>query len=92
MSIIVNETDNTLYGTRVADTDNIVFIPGSAITGTNEPTLYTSYNDFVGNHGDRSRRGCRNSGLWQEEEEQLREKSIKSYRKLKESDFPISYW
>lgn len=52
MSIIVNETDNTLYGTRVADTDNIVFVPGSAITGTSEPTLYTSYNDFVSNHGD----------------------------------------
>lgn len=52
MSIIVNETDNTLYGTRVADTDNIVFIPGSAITGTNKPTLYTSYSDFVSNHGD----------------------------------------
>ena len=52
MSIIVNETDNTLYGTRVADTDNIVFIPGSAITGPSEPTLYTSYNDFISNHGD----------------------------------------
>lgn len=52
MSIIVNETDNTLYGTRVADTDNIVFIPGSAITGTSKATLYTSYNDFVSNHGD----------------------------------------
>lgn len=52
MSIVVNETDNTLYGTRVADTDNIVFIPGSAITGTSEPTIYTSYNDFVNSHGD----------------------------------------
>ena len=52
MGIIVNETDNTLYGTRVADTDNIVLIIGSAITGTDEPTLYTSYNDFVNNHGD----------------------------------------
>lgn len=57
MSIVVNETDNTLYGTRVADTDNIVFVPGSAITGTSEPTLYTSYSDFVSNHGDHGTEG-----------------------------------
>lgn len=62
MSIIINETDNTLYGTRTADTDNIVFIPGSAITGPSDPTLYTSYNDFIKNCGDH---GCEGSLTWE---------------------------
>lgn len=62
MSIVINEKDNTLYGTRTADTDNIVYVPGSAITGPSDPTLYTSYNDFVKNCGDH---GCEGSLTWE---------------------------
>ena len=62
MSIVINETDNTLYGSRNADTDNIVYIPGSAITGPSEPTLYTSYNDFITSCGDH---GCEGSLTWE---------------------------
>lgn len=61
MAINITETDNTLYGTRSADSDNIVYIPGSAITGPNTPTLYKSYNEFIKNHGDH---GCEGSITW----------------------------
>lgn len=62
MSIVINEVDNTLYGNSSADTDNYVFIPGSAITGRyDEPVELTNYNDFVKNFGDH---GCEGSITW----------------------------
>lgn len=47
-SINIKEVDYTVFSSVENNTDNIVFIPGPAITGpANEPTVCTSYNEFV---------------------------------------------
>ena len=54
-SINIKEVDNTIYRSTENSTNNIVFIPGAAITGpNNEPTLCESYNDFVTKFGSTS--------------------------------------
>lgn len=51
-SINIKEIDNTIFSSVENDSDNIVFIPGAAITGpNNEPTLCTSYNEFITKFG-----------------------------------------
>lgn len=51
-SINIKEVDNTVFSSGNNNTDNIVFIPGAAITGpANTPTLCESYNDFVSKFG-----------------------------------------
>lgn len=51
-SINIKEVDYTVFSSVQNSTDNIVLIPGPAITGpANEPTLCTSYNDFVAKFG-----------------------------------------
>lgn len=47
------EIDKSLFRSRTSDNNNIVFVPGSAITGLpNTPVLLESYNDLVSNYGD----------------------------------------
>jgi len=51
----INETDNTIYRNVVSEDDNIVLIPGVAITGpTDVPVLCTSYIDFINTFGRQS--------------------------------------
>lgn len=51
-SINIKEVDYTVVSSSENNTDNIVFIPGPAITGpANEPTLCNSYNEFVTKFG-----------------------------------------
>ena len=61
-SIKITETDRTLYGLNEATSDNIVYVPGPAITGpANEPTLLNSYDELVSTFGDK---GCEDSLSW----------------------------
>lgn len=51
--VTIKETDNTIYGLTQATNNNIVFIPGNAITGPTEATVVASKQDFIrlyGNH------------------------------------------
>lgn len=50
-SITINEKDNTLYNVSQNSSDNIVYVIGSSITGTTEPTLCRNYNEFVAEFG-----------------------------------------
>lgn len=51
-SITIRETDNTVYGLSTVTSDNIVFIPGAAITGpSDKPTLLGSAEDFINKFG-----------------------------------------
>jgi len=51
-SINIQETDNTVYGLSTVTNDNIVFIPGSAITGpSDEPVLIGSGAEFISKFG-----------------------------------------
>lgn len=54
-TININETDKTLYGLNENVSDNVVYVPGNAITGpSSSPVLLTSYSEFVnkfGSHG-----------------------------------------
>lgn len=54
-TININETDRTLYGLNENVSDNVVYIPGNAITGpSSSPVLLTSYSEFInkfGSHG-----------------------------------------
>lgn len=61
-SITIRETDNTLYGLSNVNSDNIVYVPGSAITGPYDaPVLLGSYQDLIDNFGDH---GCEGSYSW----------------------------
>lgn len=51
-SIYIRETDNTIYGLSTVNSDNIVFVPGSATTGPSDnPILIGSVEEFVNTFG-----------------------------------------
>lgn len=51
-NINIYETDNTTYGYNTVNNNNIVFIPGLAVTGPYDaPVLCTSYKQFVNTFG-----------------------------------------
>ena len=50
-SITINEKDNTLYNVSQNSSDNIVYVIGSATTGTTEPKLCRNYNEFIAEFG-----------------------------------------
>lgn len=50
-SVIINEIDRTLYNATTNTSDNIVYVPGIAVTGPNEPTLIRSYSAFLDTFG-----------------------------------------
>lgn len=52
-SIKINEIDSTVVNPIVDDSDNIVYVPGNAITGpSGVPTLCKTYDDFIGLFGE----------------------------------------
>lgn len=50
--INIKEIDNTVITDVATPTDNVVFVPGTAITGPSEPTLCRTYEDFVATFGN----------------------------------------
>lgn len=55
MAVInIAEIDNTTYTQRDVAVDNTVFVPGTAITGPDEPTFVKSFDEFIKLFGDKS--------------------------------------
>lgn len=54
--INITETDNSQYNIDEITDDNIVYCPINAICGTYEPTLITSYEQFISTYGNT---GCK---------------------------------
>ena len=50
-NVIINEIDRTIYNVTTNDSDNIVYVPGIAITGPSEPTLIRDYYTFLETFG-----------------------------------------
>jgi len=52
-AILIREIDNTIYNVIKDVSDNVVFIPGLAITGPyDDSVLCTTYEDFIATFGD----------------------------------------
>lgn len=62
-AININENDNSSFGLTTATSDNVVYIPGSAITGRfDEPVLCSSRKEFIDNFGAS---GCEGSSTFE---------------------------
>lgn len=64
-NVIINEKDRTVFNVVTNDSDNIVYVPGIAVTGPSEPQLIRDYYTFLETYGANPNTSQQNGCSWE---------------------------